>query len=177
MIIFDTETTGLIANESLPLDKQPKIIEFGAIRVDDVFNRVGDLSFFINPEEELKPIITKITGIKDKDLVDAKTFPYHYKMISDFFLGEDTFVAHNMPFDRSLLLFELQRMGKEYHFPWPSNHVCTVELSRQINGKYMKLTDLYKYLFGRDPQQTHRALDDCEILLEVYTELNERGYT
>lgn len=177
MIIFDTETTGLIKNESLPLDKQPKIIEFGAIKVDEKFNRVGELSFLINPKEKLEKIITKITGIKDSDLVDAKTFPYYYKTIVDFFLGETTFIAHNLPFDRGLLLFELQRMDKQYSFPWPYNHICTVELSRQINGKYMKLTNLYKHLFNTDPEQTHRALDDCEMLLKIYQELVKRGFT
>ena len=34
MIIIDTETTGLIQNEALPLDMQPRILEIGVIKVD-----------------------------------------------------------------------------------------------------------------------------------------------
>ena len=35
MIVFDLETTGLPKAEGSDLDIQPKIIEFGAIKIDD----------------------------------------------------------------------------------------------------------------------------------------------
>jgi len=34
-IIFDTETTGLPVNSIIDIKKQPEIIEFAAIKIDD----------------------------------------------------------------------------------------------------------------------------------------------
>ena len=47
MIVFDLETTGLPKAEGSDLDIQPRIIEFGAIKVDDDFNEVGRLQVFV----------------------------------------------------------------------------------------------------------------------------------
>ena len=49
MIVFDLETTGLPKAEGSDLDIQPRIIEFGAIKVDDDFNEVGRLQFLCSP--------------------------------------------------------------------------------------------------------------------------------
>ena len=67
MIFFDTETTGLIKNKALPLINQPRIIEIGAVK-----DTGEELSLIINPLIKLDPIITKITGLIDKDL---ESFP------------------------------------------------------------------------------------------------------
>ena len=68
MIVFDLETTGLPKAEGSDLNIQPKIIEFGAIKVDDDFKEVDRLEFMCNPGHDLDPKITKITGITDEML-------------------------------------------------------------------------------------------------------------
>ena len=69
MIVFDTETTGLPAADAAPLAKQPHIIEFAAIKLDeDTLEEVSRLEFLSKPPIDLPPIITKITGITDADL-------------------------------------------------------------------------------------------------------------
>ena len=66
MIIFDLETTGLPKAEGSDLNMQPRIIEFGAIRVTDGnLEEYDRLEFFCNPGHPLDPVITKITGITD----------------------------------------------------------------------------------------------------------------
>lgn len=176
MIFFDTETTGLVKNESLPLIQQPRIIEFGAIKTDDNFSEVARLNIMIDPECELPSFITKITGIKPADLRGQKKFVEAYEELCEFFVGEKEMVAHNIPFDRALLRFELERIGKQFHFPWPSKHTCTVELSMPIKGKRMKLQDLYKKATGKAANQTHRAVGDCELLIASYNWLRREGY-
>ena len=57
MIVFDLETTGLPKAEGSDLDMQPRIIEFGAIKVDDNLEEVDRLEFFCNPGHELDPQI------------------------------------------------------------------------------------------------------------------------
>jgi DNA polymerase III epsilon subunit-like protein len=85
-------------------------------------------------------------------------------------------IAHNMPFDRNMLLFELRRLGVEYNFPWPFYHLCTAEISKSFfKGKYTKLEKVYHHAYGHDPEQKHRAVGDCEILLDVARWLNKQG--
>jgi len=164
MIFFDTETTGLIKNASLPLNKQPRIIEIACIK------EPGGETFqtIFYPGVLLEPIITKITGLTDGDLEDAPVFGEHIPDLCDFFRGEETLVAHNMPFDFQMLLMELQRENAEYKFPWPSKRIDTVQLAKPFyNGRFKKLQFLYEDLVG-PYEQKHRALDDVEMLIKVY---------
>ena len=70
-----------------------------------------------NPGHSLDPKITKITGIKDEDLKDKKPFIAHYKELSHWFLGQRSLAAHNLPFDRKVLRYELERIDKLTKFP------------------------------------------------------------
>jgi len=168
MIIFDTETTGLIENESLPLAQQPHIIEMGAIKVDDELKIVDELQMMIDPQIPLPPIITKITGLKDEDVGGKGTFSTHYQSMVDFFIGERAMVAHNLPFDRGMMVLELRRLEAQYKFPWPPTQVCTAELSIAHFGSRRKLQDIWRHINdGKDPEQKHRALDDAYMLLDV----------
>ena len=77
MIIFDLETTGLPKAEGSDLEMQPKIIEFGGIKVDDDFNKIDSFEFFCNPGHPLDPKIINIqinfTAVVDysQDKVEA----------------------------------------------------------------------------------------------------------
>ena len=128
MIVFDLETTGLPKAEGSDLDMQPRIIEFGAIKVDDNLEEVDRLEFFCNPGHELDPQIIKITNITDDMLKDKKPFIAHYKDLCEFFIGQREIVAHNLPFDRKVLRFELERVDKLTKFPWPIEHICSSEI-------------------------------------------------
>jgi DNA polymerase III epsilon subunit-like protein len=176
MIIMDTETTGLLKPTVVPLDKQPHIIEFAAIKLDDKnLYESNRITFLVNPGIPLEPIITKITGLTDKDLAKEQPFSAHYLELVRFFLGEEMLIAHNAPFDVGMLTVELQRLGMLQRFPWPFKHVCTVERTQYMTGKYLKLEQLYKELFGKDPEQKHRALGDVEILVDVVRQLRRQG--
>jgi len=166
MIFFDTETTGLIKNPALTLHMQPHIIEIGAVK--DTGEQFHSL---INPGVTLDPIITKITGLTDEMLKEAPVFRNILPGLIEFFLGETSMVAHNMPFDLGMLMFELRREGHEHKFPFPCIHIDTVQVAKpHYNGKYMKLQALYEDLIG-PYEQKHRALDDALDLQKVYDAL------
>lgn len=171
MILFDTETTGLVEPMATPLSKQPHIIEFAAIRLDDRTLEEDDpedyVHFLCKPPIPLPEIITKITGLTDKDLAGEKPFAAYYPDLCQFFFGEEKICAHNLPFDRSLLTFELMRMDRLTQFPWPYKHICTVDCSLSIKGRRMKQEELYLMATGKPADQTHRALDDVRQLAEV----------
>lgn len=175
MIFFDTETTGLIRNAALSLDKQPYIIEIGMVRYPEVKGLNKHFSTLIKPPIILPKIITKITGLTDDDLDDSPVFADIYPDLRKFVKGEDTLVAHNMPFDKGMLEFELRRIAMDTDFPWPTRFVDTVQMAKPYyNGQYMKLQALYEDLIG-PYEQTHRALQDAIMLRDVYYKLLAKG--
>ena len=177
MIVFDLETTGLPKAEGSDLDLQPKIIEFGAIKVTDShFKEIDRIEFMCNPGHNLDPKIIKITGIKDEDLKDQKPFISHYKKLAEWFLGEKTFAAHNLPFDRKVLRYELERVDKLTKFPWPIEHICTVEVGQSVWGKMRKLGDIYEEIMGKKIEGAHRSLNDVEATIEILKWYRKEGH-
>lgn len=167
VIIFDTETTGLLLPSAAPLDKQPRIIELGAVRVSE-HAVLGELSQLLNPEIEISAEITKITGITNEDLVGKPTFREFLPQLVDFFVGADMLICHNAPFDSGMLRNELKRAGIE-DFPWPKEIVCTAQEYTATMGKRPTLKALYEKVIGVPLAQTHRALDDAMAVYEVLT--------
>jgi len=163
-LVFDTETTGLTLPSVSDLSKQPKIIEFGALITDgkEILKTYNQL---INPGEQITAEIMKITGITNDDLKDKPRFGEVYSEIKDLFDGIDVLLAHNAPFDTSLLKFELARLGAE-DFIWPERIICTVEEYVPEFGFRPNLRKLYERKLGIELKQTHRAIDDVLALCE-----------
>ena len=176
MIFFDLETTGLPKAEGSDLNLQPKIIEFGAIKLDDDLNEIDRTEFFVNPDQPLPAIIKKITGITDDQLKAAKPFVAHYQHVCEFFLGEKAIVAHNLPFDRKILKFELERLDKLTKFPWPYEHICTVEIGEGVWGKKRKLGDIYEEISGKKIEGAHRSTADIEAMIEIFKWYRAEGH-
>ena len=165
-IIFDTETTGLPLPGKASLDKQPKIIELGALLVGKD-GPLGELSQLIDPRQPLDAKITEITGIKGEDLVGMPTFIEFLPKLIEFFTPQaDYLIAHNANFDVSLLTFDLQRADAK-EFPWPKETICTVQEFTPEFGRRPRLIELYEVKLGKPLAQTHRALDDCKALYEL----------
>jgi DNA polymerase III epsilon subunit-like protein len=164
-IIFDTETTGLPKHATAKLSTQPKIIEFGAIIVEEGAV-LSEHRMLINPQQPLEAIITKITGLTDEDLRDAPTFPEVHEELRLLFAGCDAAVAHNMPFDSTMVNLETGRHSLE-PWPWPPRMICTVQEHVEMFGRRAKLLELYEQYMGEPLKQTHRALDDVYALWSV----------
>ena len=176
MIVFDTETTDLVKPGLVPLEDQPHIIEFAGIKLDDfTLEETERLQFLVNPGMALPELITKITGITDEDLKDQEPFASSYHDLCNFFMGEYYMVAHNMDFDKSLLKFELMRIGKEFAFPWAPRQVCTVEASYGIRNKRLKLSALHEICCGEGFKDAHRAMSDTEALVRCVRWLRAQG--
>ena len=176
MIVFDLETTGLPKAEGADLDLQPHITEFGAIKLDEDLNEIGVLEFMCNPGIPLDPKIIKITGITDEDLKDKKPFVAMLDEVCEFFLGERILVAHNLPFDRTVLKFELERLGRVTSFPWPPKQICTVEVGETIWNKKRKLVDIYFEVTGKEHKGAHRAIADVRALIDVVKWYNKESH-
>lgn len=170
MIIFDTETTELVAPEASNINRQPRIVEFAAIRVmnESLLPMAGikcQLESFINPGVPIPPESTKITGITNDMVKTLPKFSAFYESLWNFFLGEDTIVAHNLAFDSNVLRYELTRIDKQFKFPWPPKQICTVEASIGLAGHRLNLGKLHEIATGAPHPEAHRALSDVEALL------------
>jgi DNA polymerase-3 subunit alpha (Gram-positive type) len=175
MIIYDTETTGLVLPGLVPLKDQPQIIEFAGIKLDDdTLEEVERLDFLVQPGCQLPEEIVKITHITDEMLAGQKPFAAHYADLCSFFLGETTLVAHNLMFDLSLLRFELERIGKQFAFPYPYKQVCTVEASFSLYNKRLHLGELHLCATGTNFKDAHRAMSDTEALVRCVRWLKEK---
>ena len=207
-IIFDTETTGLPV-KGQPLEFQPYIIEFGAIYLDDDGSVIRTVNQLLNPGDriwdknisrfgkKLPPIITKITGITDAELVGKPSFIEFVSFLNFFFMGADLLIAHNAVFDVAMLKNELIRIGDnmckadaidrlnglddiqvapenrmENAFSWPKQTICSMlEYTHQF-GKWPKLTVMYERIMGKKLEQTHRAMGDVDALHEILVKDN-----
>lgn len=162
MIFFDTETSGLIENESLAVERQPRILEIGAIKVDSQLEVIERFSaILLPPGYEITPEIEKITGLTQKALVAAgKQFPEIVPRLCNFFLGSEALVAHNLRFDLMMLVYELRRIGWEYRFPFPRQHIDTLAMWPGKLADWGASNGLAK--------QEHRAMADAQLLLDCY---------
>ena len=169
MIFGDTETTGLILPSANRLIHQPYIIEGYFCKTDKKLNFIEDLEFLLDPEVEIPEFITKITGISNDDIIGKPKFVNIYDRLCDFFLGETDFIAHNVEFDIGMLKIELQRIEKEFNFPWPRNHICTIEKTMHLENKMLKLEKLHEYATGKPhTNNAHRAKYDVFALIRCY---------
>jgi len=169
VLVWDTETTGLPLHPAAALALQPHVIEFGcAILSGKTGKLIETREWLINPGVPLPPIITKITGITSEDLQGKPSFAAAWPAIAATFTECGLAIAHNEPFDHSMIEFELTRLGQT-DFIWPKR-LCTIGLFRGAFGYDMKLTDLYANVTGRTLDQKHRAAGDVSALVEIVQE-------
>jgi DNA polymerase-3 subunit epsilon len=100
--------------------------------------RVEDRKIVKSAEHLIKPPLnwfkfTDIHGITWNDVKNEKTFDEIWPLIRSYFRGVDFIVAHNAPFDSSVL----KACCIKYGINIPKKpFYCTVSLSRQIWGLY-----------------------------------------
>lgn len=175
MIIFDTETTNLTAPDAAPIEQQPSIVEFAAVKLDAKMKIIQRLEFMCKPHTSIPLESIQITGITNEMVKDKPPFSAWFSELAAFFLGEEEVVAHNLSFDIACLKYELQRLGRVTAFPWPPVQICTVERTLNIKGFRMNLSDLHLHLTKKEHVGAHRAMADVEALMRCVLKLRKDG--
>lgn len=173
-VLFDTETTGLVENRTVPLDKQPEVIEFYACAADLKTGTIkAEVEMLIKPSRlPLPPKITQITGITDEMLEDKSPFSSFAPSIKKLIAGAPLMIAHNVRFDMDMVEIEFDRL--EEKIVWP-RMLCTVEQTVHIKSHRLNMGALYQYLFNENFKGAHRAKADVAGLLRCCVELHKRG--
>ena len=173
MLIFDTETTGLIENMTTRFDKQPEVVEFAAIRINEKGKILEELDQLIKPSIPITEDITKLNGIDNDMLKDKLHFVGYASAIRDMIERSSMVIAHNAAFDVDMLNLEFKKL-KMTRIAWP-RIICTVEQTIHIKGYRLTLSDLHEYLFKKKFEGAHRARADVEALARCVVELRKRG--
>lgn len=165
--ILDIESTGGRFNEE-------GIMEIAIHRFND-HEVVDSFISLIDPEREIQPFVSKLTGINNKMLRSAPKFHEVAKRIVEI-TQDAILVAHNAQFDYRILRTEFRRLGYDFQ----RRTLCTVNLSKKLlpkaeshslgklarslgipvskrhraNGDAMATVKLFQLLLGKDTEKT-----------------------
>lgn len=157
-VCIDLETSGLEP-------KKDKIIEIGAVRVDEG-KITGEWESLVNPERKLEEKIVELTGIRDEQLAEAKKISEVLPELLAF-LGERPLLGHSVHFDFAFL----KRAAVSEKLVFERQGIDTLKIAR----KYLKelesrsLSALCAYY--EIPHKAHRALDDARATTALYGKL------
>ncbi|MFZ4703089.1 MAG: PolC-type DNA polymerase III [Candidatus Methylumidiphilus sp.] len=157
-IVLDLETTGLNADRN-------KIIEIAAIKAHRDSNTHETLSCLIKIKGKVPEKITQLTGITDEMIAaEGDTIEEALPKFIEFF-GDLRLVSFNAPFDMGFLQAAAKAQGLSIRNPYS----CALDMARRAwpGRKSYKLAELAKD--GKLTTQSHRALQDCQLALTIYT--------
>ena len=186
VLVFDTETTGIIPKQFLPIDKMPYIVQLAFVMYDTETNSLID-SFSFNQIIKIPSHVQIPQGASDvhkiyKNDCEKKGIPIH-TAIAKFgkaYSAADIVVAHNIVFDNRMIMIECER----YNIPCfitEEISLCSMKLTRNYCGiiainsktgeKYIKnpkLEELHDKQFGWKPKCLHDALVDLMVCLRCF---------
>lgn len=159
-IFFDLETTGLSPRGC-------RIIEIGALKVGHGAEPCGEFHALIRIDRPLPRFISRLTGITDAMLVDGDEIETALPRFCEF-AGDLPLVAYNAAFDMGFLHAEAERLRMRVS----NRPLCALAIARAKLPELPdhKLKTVARHL-GVARGQSHRALEDCEIGLQVFVEL------
>lgn len=181
LLVFDTETTGIIPKDIYNLERCPHIIQFSYILYDTSnYKILNEYDKIINiPKNIVIPSeSTLIHGITKTDTNKSRTNIVNClnKFKKDLDIC-DYVVGHNIDFDIKMIEIECQRNNIYTNIFDKSNkifctmhngiNICKIETTNSI-GKYYKwpkLSELHNKLFGKTPTNLHNSYNDILICL------------
>ena len=158
-IALDLETTGLNP-------KQDKIIEIGAVRVENG-QETGRFHTMLNPHRELEERITELTGISGDMLKDA---PDIVDILEEFlaFCGELPLLGHHVIFDYSFVKRAAVNQGMSFE----KTGIDTLTICRRfMPAEESKRLGAACAFYGLQQESAHRALGDALDAHRLYQKL------
>ena len=118
-IAFDVETPNRLNDRMSAIGIA--VIENGAI-TQEFFS-------YVNPEAAFDPFNTQLTGIDQRTVAHAPTFPQLWATIEPL-MSSGILAAHNAVFDLGVL----KKCLRDYGIPWKSaaKYCCTVQMGRRL---------------------------------------------
>lgn len=186
ILFFDTETTGKADFRAPASDpRQPRIVQLGAILQDFAGWTVGEINLLVKPDGWTIPAeATAIHGITTER---CERYGLRAATVVRLFLAlagrAETIVAHNLDFDRLMVLIELARlegMAAEAEAMAVRAGYCTM---REATGpcrlpgkwgrdyKWPSLQEAHRIFFKEEFAGAHDAMADVRACARVYWHL------
>lgn len=199
VLVFDTETTGLpkrTKDDRKPTIYDtafwPHIIQLSYILYDTERNKIlldHDFVVKIPDNCELSEKSVEIHGItRERSNREGIDITEALELFNICLLSADMVVAHNISFDKQIILVECIRnkISGGFRMKKPDQFFCTMKSTtdlcriettcKKTGEKYFKfprLSELHQQMFGEEPQNTHNSFVDILICLRCYIMLAE----
>jgi DNA polymerase III alpha subunit (gram-positive type) len=188
VLIFDTETTGLINRSLLPLQYKdlalhPYITQLSAVLYDvdnQKVKKVFNTYIKIPDHVEIPEIVQKLTGITREKCDGGMEIGEALTKFNQMYEKCDAIAAHNMWFDSKMIRIECMRnrypnLINVFYDDASKPVSCTMMKGMQFCGlnRFVKLSVLYELLFKEDANQfeLHNSLVDTMVCLRCYLKI------
>ncbi|UPG84532.1 DNA polymerase III subunit epsilon [Luteibacter aegosomatis] len=163
-VVLDTETTGLEVQQG------HRLVEIGAVEMIGRRPTGRHFHTYLNPERAIDEEASKVTGIKDEDLIDKPFFRDKVDEFLEFIKGAEL-IIHNAAFDVGFLDAELRMAGAQYgRIADHASVLDTLVMARTMYpGQRNSLDALCKRLgVDNTKRDLHGGLLDAQLLADVY---------
>ena len=194
VLVFDTETTGIIPKVVRTLDDIPYIIQLSYIFYNLSNSEMISKNVYIKIDESIViPIeAQKVNNITREQLNDGVPILEALTEFIQYYKECDVIVAHNIEFDEKMVNYECVRnnispvihkfdLRKGYYCTMKKGvQICKIEKESKTDSKrkyfkWPKLSELHKHLFNSEPKNLHDAYNDNLVCLRCYFAM-DKGY-
>jgi DNA polymerase III epsilon subunit-like protein len=186
ILIFDTETTGLIPkhlslNENT-VSKFPYILQLSWIVYDLDTHETTENDYIIKCPVDIPQESINIHGITNEMSKNGKEFSEVFDLFLEDVSKSEEIVGHNIQYDLNMIEIDSYRLDIEQKVDilFVKKHYDTMLKSVDIlklvgthagKNKFPRLIEVYRYFFGKDFDDPHNALGDVRATLSVYKKL------
>lgn len=162
-VVFDTETTGLYAQQG------DRILEIGCVELVGRKLTGRHLHLYINPERKSHEEALRVHGLTSEFLSDKPRFAEVVDEVLAFMEGAEL-IIHNAAFDVGFFDEELKRLARPRLMTHVEAITDTLALAKELYpGKRNSLDALCDRLgVDNSGRQLHGALLDAQLLADVY---------
>lgn len=176
LFFFDTETTGLNPDRD-------RIIQFWAIfgTLDEKtgkFHEERIINQYVKIDEEIPEQASNVHHIYKADLEPFGYIQDYIKEFVAYMIKADYLIGHNVDYDRKMFMGEINRCEVKFNpndHKWFDTMMSTVELVNWPGGRRPRLSQLYRFLFGKDFDDAHDAMADIRATKDCFLELYTTG--
>lgn len=188
-LFFDVETTGLPTRRGASYRETsvwPRIVSIAWAFYNDEGEVQSETEYVIRPDGfRIPAAATAIHGISHAEALENGS---DLEEVIDELLSEVEYyepqllIAHNMDYDRNVILCEMVRAGSEMTLvalPAFCTMLSSVDICRIPAGKRYKwptLQELHEHVFGEEFEDAHSASADVEACARCFFQLVEEGH-
>ena len=195
-LFFDTETTGLPI-DCAPASQQPRVVQLAFVMgilpetADCEFEELTRFKSLCRLDDGIK-IHSKAEEVHGISTTKANRYGAGTSALRSFCdaaMRANVIVAHNIDFDKRLILYWMDRLGWPHAGFRAKEEECTQELMRDVcklpptermlkagrtGFKSPRLEEAHQHLFGEGLDGAHDALVDVDACKRVFIELMMR---